>query len=596
MATRVSERTKREIAERISILDVISPVVSLAKTGKYYKGLCPFHPDKNPSFIVNADRNTFYCFGCGTGGDAYAFFMKFHHVPFPQALEELARRAGVQIEPQRPKLSAKQDEAYQIGISLNRSACQFFQETFQKSREAEPARRYLRERRVEPAMASLYLLGYAPKEWEGLVRCLQRNRDPVPMACKLGLVVERKPGQGYYDRFRNRLMFPILDTTGQVLGFGGRSLDEQGPKYMNSPESFLYHKGSLLYGLLNAQKSIREHDLAILVEGYFDLIALHQNGFPNSVAVLGTSLTTAQIDLLKRYTRNVVVVFDGDVAGRRASYRNLPEFLERNIQARVVYLPEGEDPDSYLRKEGNKAFQDLLDGASALLDVFLRERIGEIRKASRIERKVSLLKELLPLLQRIPDRLEQNLRIQYLSEEAGVAEPLLREELSKQRREKREARETPPGSNLEPEADWPAEERLVCQILIQFPSMISRFMEARVLDRFKAPAAQRVVLDLSDQYNLKGSLDLSELLNLQDEPETGKMLSWLSCKDEFTLQEALTALDDAVRRILKRDLQERLAALNLQIREAEKEDQPDLQHRLFLEKQRLIREEKALFS
>jgi len=192
--------------------------------------------------------------------------------------------------------------------------------------------------------------------------------------------------------------------------------------------------------------------------------------------------------------------------------------------------------------------------------------------------------------------LEQNLRIQYLSEEAGVAEPLLREELSKQRREKREARETPPGSNLEPEADWPAEERLVCQILIQFPSMISRFMEARVLDRFKAPAAQRVVLDLSDQYNLKGSLDLSELLNLQDEPETGKMLSWLSCKDEFTLQEALTALDDAVRRILKRDLQERLAALNLQIREAEKEDQPDLQHRLFQEKQRLIREEKALFS
>jgi DNA primase len=307
-------------------------------------------------------------------------------------------------------------------------------------------------------------------------------------------------------------------------------------------------------------------------------------------------LTTTQIDLLKRYTRNMVLVFDGDVAGRKASYRNLPEFLEKKIPARVVYLPEGEDPDSFLRKEGDQAFQHLLDGASPLLEVFLREKIEEVRRATQIERKVPLLREMLPLLQKIPDPLEQSLRIRHLAEETGVAEPLLREEMSKQRGERRSSLETPPGSIREPEADWPAEERLVCQILIQFPLMISRFLETNVLDRFKSQEAQRVILDLSEQHRETRSLELSELLDRQEDPRVARLLSCLSCKEEFTLQEALRAMEDAVHRILKRDLQEKLAALNRQIREAEKGDQRDLQHRLFLEKQKLIREEKALLS
>ncbi len=596
MSRRVSEGTIREIAERISILDVISPCVSLKQAGKTFKGLCPFHPDKNPSFVVNPERNTFHCFGCGTGGDAYSFFMKFHNVPFMEAVQELARQAGVPLEKRDVRKDAKKEEAFQKAVSLNRLACRFYQHTLLERPEGEIARTYLKKRGVTRDTVPKFLLGYAPNAWDGLLQFLTQRKESLPLAEALGLILPKKSGRGYYDRFRNRLMFPILGTTGHVLAFGGRCLDEEGPKYINSPESIVYHKGSVLYGLHLTQSSVRERKTVILVEGYLDLIALHEFGFSHSVAVLGTALTAQQIQVLKRYTRNFILIFDGDAAGKRASFRNLPEFLEKAILARAVYLPEGEDPDSFLRKEGPEALEKLLEQAPPLLDIFGKDKMAPLSPGDSVEKKVSVLRELIPVIQKIPDRLEQNLRIKTLAETVGIEELFLRGELSKYKGGKQGEAKVSGKTGQKETGEWPAEERLVCQVLVQFPTMIPRFLEAEVLPSFSNQALKNVVQAFTDHFQERGTLRLEEVITPEEHPDIYPLLTALSCKEEFTEQEAAIALEDSIHRIKRKSLQGKLKVLNRRIQEAERLQQSDLQSRLFQEKQRLLKQEKALFS
>lgn len=594
MGQDTSEKTV--IAEKVSILDLVSPHVELKKAGKYYKGLCPFHPDKNPSFIVNPDRNTFHCFGCGEGGDIYSFFMKFHNLTFPQALEELARRAGIQLREQHRRKDPEKEEAYKRGLALNESVCRFYHRTLLETPEAGGARDYLEKRGIGAETIRTFSLGYATSGWDRLLRSVQKKQGAMEMASALGLLIPRKEGNGSYDRFRNRLMFPIFNTMGQVLAFGGRSLGEQEPKYMNSPESFLYHKGSVLYGLHRAQKAIRERDAVIVVEGYFDLLTLHQNGIQNAVAVLGTALTTGQIDILKRHTQNLVLVFDGDLAGKKASFRNLPDLLERDIPARVVYLPEDEDPDSFLNKRGKEALERLLEGAPSLLELFLQEKTKDIGKRDPVEKKVTALRQVLPIIRRIPDRLAQGLRIKSLAEEIGIPELSLREELSKLNEPARKAgdrvaQETTPQEG----GKWPAEEKLICQILIQFPSLLPGFTEAGVLGSFKSASLGETIRGLAELYRDGETLNLSEVLPEEpSDPRLFRLLTRLSCREEFTEEQAVTALDDSVRRLKKRALKERMDGLNKRIQEADQSQQRDLKTQLSLEMQRLLKEKKAL--
>lgn len=587
---------KRLIAERVSILDLVAPHVQLKKAGKYYKGLCPFHPDKNPSFVVNPDRNTFYCFGCGLGGDIYSFFMKFHNLAFPQAMEELARRAGIPLGERRRRKDPEREEAFRRGIALNEAVCRFYHQSLLESPEARTAREYLEKRGITKDTVSAFSLGYATRQWDSLLRFLQKKPGALDLASSLGLLIPRKDGEGAYDRFRDRLMFPIFNTMGQVLGFGGRSLKEQEPKYMNSPESSLYHKGSVLYGLHGAQATVREKNAVLVVEGYFDLLALHQDGIRNAVAVLGTALTTDQIDILKRHTRNLILVFDGDLAGKKASFRNLDELLERDIPARVVYLPENEDPDSFLNKWGKEAFERLVEGAPSLLDLFLREKMHGIGRGDTVEKKVGVLRQVLPVIQKIPDRLAQSLRIQSLAEEFGIPELSLREDLSKHRGAKRRTQERISGEAAAQEGgEWPAEERLLCQILIQFPPLLPKFTEAEVLGCFKSASLGSAIRTFAEHYKERGTLDLSEVLPEESkEPRLFRLLASLSCKEEFTEEQAATALDDSVRRMKKRALKERLDGINKRIQEAERRQQTDLRSQLSLEMQRLLEEKKAL--
>jgi DNA primase len=594
MGQDVSDKTI--IAERVSILDLVSPHVQLKQAGKYYKGLCPFHPDKNPSFVVNPDRNTFHCFGCGVGGDIYSFFMRFHNLTFPQALEELARRTGVQLRERRQQKNPKQEEAYKKGLALNASVCRFYHRTLLESSEAGVAREYLEKRGIGRDTIQDFSLGFAPAGWDRLLRSIQKKQEALETASALGLLIPRKDGKGSYDRFRDRLMFPIFNTMGQVLAFGGRSLGDQEPKYMNSPESFLYHKGSVLYGLHRAQQAIREGDAVIVVEGYFDLLALHQHGIRNAAAVLGTALTTAQIDILKRHTRNVVLVFDGDLAGRKASFRNLPDLLEKDIPARAVYLPEDEDPDSFLSKWGREAFEKQLEGAPTLLETFLKEKTGDIRRGDPIEKKVFAIRQVLPMIRKMPDRLAQGLRIRSLAEEMGIPELSIREELSNIQETTIRGRERRAEvSEPQDTGKWPAEERLICQVLMQFPSLIPRFTEAEVLGSFKSVSLRETLHGFAEHYQARETLNLSEVLPEEEkDPRLFRLLSSLSCREEFTEEQAATALDDSIRRLRKRALKERLEGLNQRIREADQSRQPDLMAKLALEMQRLLEEKKAL--
>ncbi len=391
-------------------------------------------------------------------------------------------------------------------------------------------------------------------------------------------------------------MFPIIGTTGQVLAFGGRTLDTDGPKYINSPESFLYHKGSLLYGLHQAQTAVREADRAILVEGYMDLITLHQGGFCNTVAVLGTALTVRQIEVLKRYSRNFLLLFDGDDAGKKASFRNLPEFLEKGIKAGAVYLPPDDDPDSFLRKEGKEAFQRKIEGATPLLDLFLLEKSSSLDVRDPIEKKIEFLRDILPLLRKIPDRLEQQFRIRAISERLGIEELFLREELSRYKKQKGSDQELQAQTPEKVRRHWPAEERLVCQVLIQYPGLTPLLSEAKVLDSFSDLSLKEFVQAVAIDFRDLGTVNLPEILSRLDDSELSGLLTSLSCREEFTEQEAETALRDSIRRIQKKNLQARLKRLNQKIREAETLSQKELQSKLFLEKHRLLQEEKALHT
>jgi DNA primase len=593
MPPKVPEKTIREIADKIAILDVVSPCVSLTRAGRHYKGLCPFHPDKNPSFIVNPERNTFHCFGCGTGGDAYSFFMKFHNVPFMHAVQELARQAGIDLEFPQEKKDTRKEETQRLGVELNRQVSNFYQEILLEDPGADLARTYLQKRGIGPNTSREFSIGFAPNDWDRLSRHLIRTPSSLQLATLLGLIQPRKSGRGYYDRFRNRVIFPISGTTGQILAFGGRTLDPEGPKYINSSESFLYKKGSVLYGLQQAQSHIRRTDCVILVEGYMDLITLHQNDFHNAVAVLGTSLTMQQMQILKRYSRQFLFLFDGDDAGIKASFRTLPDILEQGILARAVYLPPEHDPDSFLRTEGKDALQARIDESSPLLDRFIIQQTESLKNRDSVEEKVVILRKILPILVKIPDQLEQQLRIRAVSHKIGIEERSLWEEFGKYKNEKRIAPHTPTERCTGSANQWPPEERLVCQVLIQFPALSLQLIDPDALEYFSNTSLKDLVQAIAIEYRKRGALNLPELLSRQEDPEVARLLTGLSCREEFSEPEATTALGDSLRRIRKKNLQARLTKLNQEIREAETLHKNELRNKLFLEKQKLLNGEKA---
>lgn len=408
-------------------MDVVGQFVQLKKAGRNYMGLCPFHAEKAPSFTVSPERQMFHCFGCKKGGDIFAFWMAYHSSTFPEALRELAGRYQVTItDAAFSPAERKQAALREALLEANEKAAIFFQKTLADSVKGRPARAYLKERKLTKTIVNDFRLGYAPEEWNALTRFLKTEGVDPEVAVKAGLIVPKK-NSGHYDRFRGRIIFPILNPGRRVVGFGGRVLGDALPKYLNTPETPLFRKSELLYGLHASFKSIREKGRAVLVEGYMDLLALYKEGLREIAATLGTALTAEHVRKLKGYTQEVALVFDSDAAGKAAALRSLPLFLNADVTAKSVVLPEGHDPDTFVNAEGAAGFKELLEQALPMFDFYLEQKVPP--QDSDVEGQVRVLKEILPTLAALRNRPQQALYVRRLCERIGIKEEVVWGEL-----------------------------------------------------------------------------------------------------------------------------------------------------------------------
>lgn len=401
-----SEDVLSEVRARSDIVEVISGYVALKQAGRTYKGLCPFHTEKTPSFVVSPEKQLFHCFGCGAGGDVFSFVMKAENVGFAEAVRILADRAGIAIE-EGSQETREARERLRALYEANEAACEYFQRVLAESPEAENARAYLKRRGLVDEIVGKFRLGYALPSWDALLKALTKNKIPKEVLLEAGLVIPGKDPGSCYDRFRARLMFPICDSSGRVIGFGGRVLDDSVPKYLNSPETALFKKGRNLYGLHLAKDAIRKESAAVIVEGYMDAIAAHQHGFGHVVASLGTALTDEQARTLRRYAPGVVIAYDADAAGATATVRGMEILAGVGLIVRVASLPAGEDPDATLRRGGAEALARVLADAKPLIDYKLHLAVSSC-DGSTVEGRVNAAREAARVLATIESAVERS--------------------------------------------------------------------------------------------------------------------------------------------------------------------------------------------
>jgi DNA primase len=417
---RIPDHIIREVQEANDIVEVISDYLPLKRVGQGYKALCPFHKEKTPSFSVHAQQQIYHCFGCGEGGTVFTFLMRQEGWSFPEAVRVLARRGGIRL-PEEPGQDGAADLRLERSDEVNRWAHRLFQETLHDPKTGEEACRYLEGRGFTQESIRNFQLGLAPQGWEVLCRrAVQEGIRPEELV-EAGLALSREGG--HYDRFRSRLIFPISNTAGKLVGFGGRSLDGNEPKYVNSPESGRFNKRSLLYGLYRARRAMREEGQALVVEGYADCLMAHQTGIGWTVASMGTSLTAEQARLLRRYTASVTVLFDADDAGARGAVRGLLQLIPEGLDVKVATLPEGTDPADFLAKEGEQAFRKVLSEARDCIE-FRIDWGG--RRGGGLESEAQMVEEILSAVGEVPDPLRRELYLRRLSDLLRVSEAALR--------------------------------------------------------------------------------------------------------------------------------------------------------------------------
>ncbi len=533
-----------EIRAAADLVDVAGDYVQLKRSGSRFKGLCPFHNEDTPSFSIDPDQNLYYCFGCGNGGDVFKFIQEIEGVGFLESVRILGERYGIPLpEEEGDPEAANERESI---LHALRFAARFFYRQLTQTDRGRPALDYLRERGFKPKTIKRFGLGYAPDEWDALRTAAESEQLDPEILEKAGLLVARNDGSGYYDRYRGRVIFPIFSHIGKVLGFAGRILDEskEQPKYINSPETKVYHKKEVLYGLRQAKRSIRQTDEVLLVEGYTDVISLSQAGVENVVASSGTALTEGQIETLDRYAKRALLLYDADEAGGRAAMRGLKRVLRQGMGAYAVELPDGSDPDAFVQEKGGDAFEEYVDEHRQDLPAFSYQRARRAGELGTPEDRVEVQQQIIAAVAQIPD---PNLRREYVtrtSEVAGVPDADLfrmleeeREQLEEQnkRRRKREARRQeqanpqrapqpagaptqgapPPSAPPDEEADAPPsdeapdassrsllpEEKVLLRLMLEHGTrMVSHVLGHMALDEFTEGPARELVRTLVQMY------------------------------------------------------------------------------------------------
>ena len=430
----IPENIIEEIRSRTDIVEIVSESVLLKKNGQNFKGLCPFHTEKTPSFTVSPEKQIYHCFGCGVGGNVFKFLMETQTLSFVEAVKLLASKAHISLPSQsKTKTQEKKERERETLLDLNRRAAEYFTANLNHAQRGKKAAEYLKSRQMQPEVLSRYQFGWATPNWQDLIEASGKTKSSnLEDMVKAGLIIKKEDGakNRHFDRFRERIMIPLKDVYGNIIGFAGRIIDKGDPKYLNSPETPLYIKGKHLYGMNVAKESIRRQNQAILVEGYFDQIRASQHGIHNVVATCGTALTPDQANLLKNHTQNVVLVFDSDAAGQLAAQRGFDVLLEKDLKVKIVHLPKGHDPDSYIQELGPEAFLQQIQIAKPFFESYIDGIIaaGSLKTPSG---RMDVVNRVLPLLKKIKTELERNEWVKYIWENVGVDDGALRKELKK---------------------------------------------------------------------------------------------------------------------------------------------------------------------
>jgi DNA primase len=574
------------ILDRLDIVEVVSGYIQLKKTGRNFKANCPFHNEKTPSFIVSPDKQIYHCFGCGAGGNIIGFVMKYENMDFPEAVEVLAAKAGVELPKYKKDTGPSSSLANRL-YEVNKTAAAFYQ-NFLRSEKGKKAFEYLKKRGISMNTLSGFAIGYAPEEWESFRRYCESKKIPADILRKAGLTIPSEKGKGDYDRFRNRIIFPIYNERGHIAAFGGRVMDDSLPKYINSPETLIYTKGNVLYGLNFGKKGIREKGCAILVEGYMDVIIPFQHGVTNVVATSGTALTPGQVAMLKKYTDTAVMVFDADQAGEAASLRGLDILVAHGMNVRIATLPKGEDPDSFVRKNGKEKFEDAINTAKGLFEYKLDLLIGKLG----IRDIGGIVDEMLPTIAKVGNAVIQSDYIKRLAERLGIHEASLRYEMGKVKPDY--SYHYASGSKVnQASRNYKSSEIHLLGLAISDKKMFDRIQSELGLDKFRDRNVNKVIRIVGDLYD-KGEKDINpgKLLSRLEKDEPAKTAVVQATAKMDITREPDKALDDCIFCVLKENREEKLKELTLRLKKAQ-ETNNDTEMKSLLIKINKIHKEKV---
>ena len=593
MAIFIPEDKIFEIKNAADIVEIVSEVVHLKKAGKNFVGLCPFHTEKTPSFTVSPEKQIFYCFGCGAGGNIFSFLMKNEGLAFPEAARALARRYGIEI-PSRsltPEQKKRMTERESL-LEINRKAMDFFRHALRNAISGKEAMAYLERRGLSSDLIDRFNVGYAPKGWDHLLNFFSKKGVPLARVERAGLILPKKDGRGYYDRFRDRIVFPIFDVNQAVIGFGGRVMDETLPKYLNSPDTPVYNKSRSLYGLHISKDKCRQTRAVYIVEGYMDLLTLHQNGIENAVATLGTALTADHVRMLSRYVPSMILVYDSDEAGIRSALRCIDIFWKEHVDfsrgdvfreekadTHILVLPDGHDPDSYLREKGPTAFEKAASRAPGIIS-FLIEQSIRIHGLST-EGKIRVVTDLKHPLAAINDNVARTLYIKQLAERIGLEENLILQKVREDSTEK----ENKDIVRKKTDADKNGSrlEQQIVAMMLQFPAILPEIKKYNVIEFIENQHLRSIGRTILEN-RISSVEQISGLLSNIDDPEQQRLISALAMLEESWDASGCMKL---IVQFVKKGQKRRNRQIIDQIKAAEKENDQETVNRLLREKQKL---------
>ncbi|MGB6606698.1 MAG: DNA primase [Atribacterota bacterium] len=566
-----------EIRNRCDIVDIISEYVHLKQAGKSFKGLCPFHGEKTPSFMVSPEKQLFHCFGCGEGGNVFNFLMKYEKISFFEAVKMLAKKSGVSLPVDEEKenfLNRQKERLYK----LNNLTANYYRECLFKTNQGKKIINYLKKRGINDTSVEKYKLGYAPSGWDVLTNFLKKKGYSYEELTKARIISKSKIEGKYIDYFRDRIIFPIFNLSGRVIGFGGRVLDDSLPKYINSPETLVYNKGSNLYSLNFAKEDIRKKGYLIIVEGYTDVLITQQYEFNNVAASLGTALTARQIDLIKRFTDMVLIAYDADSAGNMATLRSLDLLVKAGLEVKVIDLPQGYDPADFLIKKGRTPFQNLIDGSLSLIDYKLKLLYSK-NSIKTIEGKVKVIKGIIPTLSIMGDENELRAQIVKISEELKLTEEAIRIDLVKYKKGLKEF--IPSFINPDSESGNIKAEKILIGCMLENEQIAQNILKKLKAKDFTVPLHRQIVEAIEKILKDDKIIDSQKVIDCLNDDKAAKLISKILMEETITFDgKIISGYVDTINNFKltqeRKNLEKRAKILDEKIIKSEKIEKDDL--------------------